>query len=381
MSHVAPLGPPRTSHPHPPAPSHPVLQASGAAPDRGGLRLLAARLLAEQVDRMSRADARLERRIAAGLRDAARHDRGRPAMPATATIRTDRLRPEDLSRALGLDDATIRGLIRFDRALAALPRIAAAWDCGALSRAKLLALVRVATCDSEEIWLARAVRHDAAALGGAGVAAGGGRPGPRPAPPAGDEFPVWMSATAAVREALRPLGPGTDPADIAAGRIAAPPVVRDLDATLFNSGSAGAGDGSAHGRLESLRHLVALRQSIEWRLGRLLGALERHALYLDLGARTLEEWAAGAPGLPPERVAAILAIDRMLAVLPATAEAWRRGRITWKQARLVARVAAVGGEREWLRRAMQVAPERREALVEAAAAPSHLSAEPRRNAG
>jgi len=381
MSHAAPLGPPRTSHPHPPAPSRPVLRTSGAAPDRGGLRLLAARLLAEQVDRMSRADARLERRIAAGLREATRHDRDRPSMPASATIRTDRLRPEELSRALGLDDATVRGLIRFDRALEALPRIAAAWDSGELPRAKMLALLRVATVDSEEIWLARAERHDAAALGGAGTAAGGGRPGPRPAPPAGDEFPVWMSATAAVREALRPLGPGTDPADLAAGRITAPPVVRDLDATLFNSGSAGAGVGSAHGMLESLRHLVALRQSIEWRLGRLLGALERHALFLDLGARTLEEWAAGAPGLPPERVAAILAIDRMLAVLPATAEAWRRGRITWKQARLVARAAGAGGEREWLRRAMQVAPERLEALVEAAVAPSSLSAEPRRNAG
>jgi hypothetical protein len=381
MSHVAPLGPPRTSHPLPPAPSRPALPMSGAAPDRGGLRLLAARLLAEQVDRMSRADARLERRIAAGLRDAARRGRARPSTLATAINRGDRLRPEDLSRALGLDDATVRGLIRFDRALEALPRIAAAWDSGELSRAKLLALLRVATGESEEIWLERAARHDAAALGGAGLTAGEGRPGPRPVPPVGDEFPVWMSATAAVREALRPLGPGTDPAEIAAGRIAAPPVARELDATLFNSGSMGSENGSTYAALTSLRHLVALRQSVEWRLGRLIGTLDRHALYLDLGVRTLDEWAAGAPGLPPERVAAILGVDRMLAGLPATAEAWRRGRITWRQARLVARVAGAGGEREWLRRAMQVAPERLEALVEAAAAPSGLSAEPRRNAG
>jgi hypothetical protein len=313
---------------------------------------------------MSRADSRLERRISAALREATRRCRVRPA--ATTMTATNPTHPEDLARTLGLERASVRALIRFDRALAALPRIAAAWDAGDLPRAKLLALLRMATPDSEEIWLARAARHDAAALGGAGAKRGEGRPGLRPAPPTGDEFPVWMSATAAVREALRPLGPGTDPADLAAGRIAAPPVARDLDANLFNSGAVGAGEWTAHGAPAPLRHLVALRQSVEWRLGRLLDSLERHHLYLDLGARTLEEWAADTPGLAPGRVAAILAMDRLLAGLPSTADAFRRGRITWRQARLVARVACAGGEREWLRRAIQVAPERLEALVGAA---------------
>jgi len=368
MSHAAPLGPPRTSHPHPPAPSRPVLQTPGAAPNRGGLRLLAARLLAEQVERMSRADARLERLLAAGLREATVRGVTRAAWP----------RAEDFARALGLESGTVRDLIRFDRALAALPRIAAAYDAGELPRAKLLALLPLATVETEEIWLARSARYSAPDLGaigaGTGNAAAAGSAavpgvaaasGPRPAPPDGDEFPIWMNATATVREALRPLGPDADPAALAAGRIGEPPAGRDAAATLFDA--VGAVGPAIRGEAR-LRHLVNLRQSIEWRLGRLLTALRRYALHLDLGSRSLEEWAAAVPGLAPERVSELLAIDRALVTLPATAEAWRRGRITWKQARLLVQAADARTERHWLRLATQVAPGRLAALVAAALA-------------
>ena len=372
MSHAAPLGPPRTSHPHPPAPSRPVLQTSGAAPSQGGLRLLSARLLAEQVERMSRADARLERLLAAGLREATVRGTAREAEPRAATVRPAWPRAEDFARAFGLESATVRDLIRFDRALAALPRIAAAYDAGELPRAKLLALLPLAIGETEEIWLARAARYTATGLGAIGAAAGGvvarggvAASGPRPTPPGGDEFPIWMNATAAVREALRPLGPDADPAALAAGRIGAPPAGGGVAATLFDA--VGAGGPAIRGEAR-LRHLVVLRQSIEWRLGRLLTTLRRHSLHLDLGSRSLEEWAAAVPGLAPQRVGELLAIDRALATLPATAEAWRRGRITWKQARLVAQAADARSERHWLRIATQVAPERLAALVAAAQA-------------
>jgi len=390
MSHVAPLGPPRTSHPLPPAPSRPVLQTPGAAPISGGLRLLAARLLAEQVERMSRADARLERLLAAGLRAAAVRGVARagaprgadppPAAggreiadpPRAAATRTAWPRAEDFARALGLESATVRDLIRFDRALAALPRIAAAYDAGELPRARLLALLPLATVETEDIWLARAARYGAPQLGAIGAGTrvvsmpgAAAAPGRRPAPPDGDEFPIWMNATAAVREALRPLGPDTDPAALAAGRIGEPPAGPGADATLFDAGGSA---GAAIRREAHLRHLVALRQSIEWRLGRLLSGLGRHALHLDLGSGSLEEWAAAVPGLAPQRVADLLAIDRGLATLPASADAWRRGRITWKQARLLARAADARTERHWLRLAAQVAPERLAVLVEAAQA-------------
>lgn len=392
MSHAAPLGPPRTSHPHPPAPSRPVLQTPGAAPSQGGLRLLSARLLAEQIERMSRADARLERLLAAGLRETTVRGVARATepqasgmpltggVPRTATLRPAWPRAEDFARALGLESDAVRELIRFDRALAALPRIAAAYDAGELPRAKMLALLPLAIGATEEIWLARAARYTATGLGAIGAAAGGvvargvvTASGPRPAPPAGDEFPIWMNATAAVREALRPLGPDTDPAALAAGRIGAPPAGRGAAATLFDA--VGAGGPAIRGEAR-LRHLVVLRQSIEWRLGRLLTTLRRHSLHLDLGSRSLEEWAAAVPGLTPQRVGELLAIDRALATLPATADAWRRGRITWKQARLVAQAADARSERHWLRLATQVAPERLAALV--AAAPEKLILSPPR---
>jgi hypothetical protein len=354
-----------------------VLQTPGAAPNRGGLRLLAARLLAEQVERMSRADARLERLLAAGLREATVRGTARAGESRAATLRAAWPRAEDFARALGLESGAVRELIRFDRALAALPRIAAVYDAGGLPRAKLLALLPLATGDTEEIWLARAARYSAPDLGAIGAAPGSAAAsgiaaasGPRPAPPDGDEFPIWMNATAAVREALRPLGPDTDPAALTAGRIGEPPAGRGAAATLFDA--VGAGGPAIRGEAR-LRHLVVLRQSIEWRLGRLLTALRRHALHLDLGSRSLEEWAAAVPGLVPQRVGDLLAIDRALAALPATAEAWRRGRITWKQTRLVAQAADARTERHWLRLATQVAPERLAALVAAALSTAAVS--------
>jgi hypothetical protein len=382
MSRPAPFGPPWTSHPHPPAPSRPVLQASGAAPAQGGLRLLAARLLTEQIDRMSRADARLERLLAGALRAAAvrpddcvpgergaagGHGAASPHRRGTVAAHgARRSRAEDFARTLGLEGSEVRVLIRFDRTLAALPRIAAAYDAGILTRAKLLAILPVVTPDTEDLWLGRAERYEAGALGSPGAAPACAEADPRAQVPAGDDFPIWMDVTAVVREALRPLGPGTDPADLTEGRIGEmphPPVRRE---TLFDV--CGASDTA--GNEARLARLVALRQSVEWRLGRLLGVMRRHALHLDLGSASVESWAAVAPGLAAERVDALLAIDESLATLPEIADAWRRGRITWKQARLLALVAGRQGEREWLRLARQVAPERLAVLVRAAVAAS-----------
>ncbi len=362
MSHVASLGPLRTPHPLPPAPSRPVLPASGAAPDQGSLRLLSARLLAAPIERIGRADARLERALAAGLRAAA--------------ARVGPRRVEALARAVGLDEAALRDLIRFDRALETLPRLAAAYDRDALSRAKLMALLPLATPDTEAIWLERAERYDARALGAAArVAAGPALLRAAPRSEASDDFPVWMDATATVREALRPLGHGTDPTALAAITIEtreSPDAVRGAtsagdEPSLFDDIEPEVPPGA---REALLRERVAQRQSVEWRLGRLLASMRRHALHRALGYATLEDWAAAVPGLPAERVEALLAIEALLRPLPATEDAFRRGRVTWQKARLVAQASAGAApdarcEREWLRRARESSPERLEALVRA----------------
>ena len=388
MSHVASLGPLRTPHPLPPAPSRPVLQASGAAPDQGSLRLLAARLLAAPIERIGRADARLERALAAGLRAAA--------------ARVGPRRVQELARAVGLDEAALRELVRFDRALGTLTRLADAYDRGALSRPKLMALLPLATPDSETIWLDRAERYDAIALGAAATVSAGpvrvgaaakvgaepARIGAAPATPARrgrvqmsvvarpatpvqpspDVFPVWMDVTAVVREALRPLGHGTDPAalalldrDAGEARVPADPA---RTPTLFDDLEPPAAQRDREARLKDL---VAWRQSVEWRLGRLLATMRRHTLYRELGFATLEAWAAVGAGLPPARVEALLAIDALVQTLAATEDAFRRGRVSLVQVRLIAR--AVAGdprrEREWVRRAVQMSVERLEAMVRA----------------
>src|SRR5262245_52324330 len=196
MSHVASLGPLRTSHPHPPAPSRPVLQASGAAPDRGSLRLLSARLLAGPIERIARADARLERVLAAGLRAAGAHSAG--SNPSSGRVGSRRT--EDLARAVGLDEAELRDLVRFDRALGTLTRLADAYDRGRLSRAKLMALLPMAALDSEAIWLERAERYDAIALGAAATVAAG---------PAG---PVAAASAASSRVQMSVVPASTSPA-------------------------------------------------------------------------------------------------------------------------------------------------------------------------
>lgn len=369
MSHAASAGPLRTPHPLPPAPSRLSLQASGAAPDQGGLRILAARLLAAPIERIGRADARLERLLAAGLHAAA--------------ARLGPRRVESLARAVGLDEAALRELVRFDRALVTLPRLAEAYDRGVLSRAKLMALLPLATPDTEMIWLDRAERYDAHALGAAARVAAGPAPiAAVPRPATTDDFPAWMDATATVREALRPLGHGTDPSALAELALDAAPPVRETFAREVAASARRAGDagptlfdalepGEAQRADEALlKARVAQRQSVEWRLGRLLAAMRRHALHRALGFATLDEWAASMPGLPAARVEALLAIDALLRPFAATEDAFRRGRITWRQATLVARAASgVKGdarrEREWLRRALQNSPERLEALVRA----------------
>ena len=97
--------------------------------------------------------------------------------------------------------------------------------------------------------------------------------------------------------------------------------------------------------------------------------MRRHTLYRELGFATLEAWAAVGAGLPPARVEALLAIDALVQTLAATEDAFRRGRVSLVQVRLIAR--AVAGdprrEREWVRRAVQMSVERLEAMVRAQA--------------
>jgi hypothetical protein len=185
-----------------------------------------------------------------------------------------------------------------------------------------------------------------------------------------------MDTTATVREALRPLGHGTDPAalteierdqDVADRAAPAPPAAAP---SLFDALEPPAAQADRDARL---RQRVGYRQSVEWRLGRLLATMRQHGLHRALGFATLEAWAAAVPGLPVERVEALLRLDALLRPLPATEDAFRRGRITLRQAMLIAQASAgpvpdARREREWLRRALTTAADRLEALVRAQSA-------------
>jgi hypothetical protein len=165
---------------------------------------------------------------------------------------------------------------------------------------------------------------------------------------------VWQEATSAVREALQRLGPAASPDGMLSGRLADPDAARS-------------GSRVSPWRLDAaLRALVRLRQSLAWRQGRLLSVLCRHDLHVELGHPSFADWCADVAGMSPRRARYLVSLDRRLCALPHLADAYRRGAISWCQARLLVRAARPGSERRWIRFARQVTVRRLEEAVVAA---------------
>jgi hypothetical protein len=151
---------------------------------------------------------------------------------------------------------------------------------------------------------------------------------------------VWNEVTAAARDALRPLGRDADP-EVILTRRSEPPV---LDAERDDPWGLDA----------RLRGLIRLRRSLAWRQGRLLAVVASHHLYDELGATSMSEWCETTLGISPRRARYLISIDRRIRRLPQIADAYRRGLISWCQARHLVRIAAPETERCWLRYARRV---------------------------
>ncbi|MBI1951700.1 MAG: DUF222 domain-containing protein [Acidobacteria bacterium] len=174
---------------------------------------------------------------------------------------------------------------------------------------------------------------------------------------------AWSGATQAVREALCSLGTAADPDAILAGRLP------EISPAPANNSPDGPALGASGGRADPwdldarLRALVRLRQSLVWRQGRLLRALAGYGLFKDLGFGSLGEFSAEVLGTSPRRARYLVSLDRRLDTLPLVRDAYRRGLVTWCQARLLIRVVRPGTESRWIRYARKVTVRRLEDVV------------------
>lgn len=174
---------------------------------------------------------------------------------------------------------------------------------------------------------------------------------------------AWSAATQAVREALCSLGSAADPDAILSGRLP------ELPASPLEGPASTARDGASGGRVDPweidtrLRALVRLRQSLVWRQGHLLRTLATFALHTDLGFGSLGDFSAEVLGASPRRTRYLIALDRRLDTLPLVRDAYRRGLVTWCQARLLIRIVCPGTESRWIRYARKVTVRRLEDVV------------------
>jgi hypothetical protein len=174
---------------------------------------------------------------------------------------------------------------------------------------------------------------------------------------------AWTAATQAVREALSPLGAAADPDAILSGRL---PEFPGISGGGFpNKRSPGAsGERVDPWDLDThLRVLVRLRQSLAWRQGRLLRTLAAFALHRELGFGSLGEFSTEVLGASPRRTRYLVSLDRRLDPLQQLRDAYRRGLVTWCQARLLIRVVRPGTESRWIRYARKVTVRRLEDVV------------------
>lgn len=117
-----------------------------------------------------------------------------------------------------------------------------------------------------------------------------------------------------------------------------------------------------------LRSLVAMRQGLAWRQGRLLSKFSQLQVHRALGFPSFARYCKERLGLGIRRARRLIALERRLLRLPELQAAYRNGAISWVKASAVACVADEASERAWLRLAGSVTVRRlREevAMVEA----------------
>ena len=177
------------------------------------------------------------------------------------------------------------------------------------------------------------------------------------------DFDVWMDVTRSVREALQPLGPGTGADGPAHGH----------PALASRTVAAGPGPGLFEDRREDVSGLdaaildrVRRAQALAWRRALLLGAAARHHLFIELGFASLEDWCGGVLRWSMDGVRDLLWMERVLTLHPAIEDAFRRGRLSWSRAVQAARAARPETERAWVREARRLPIERLRRAAQAA---------------
>lgn len=103
-----------------------------------------------------------------------------------------------------------------------------------------------------------------------------------------------------------------------------------------------------------LRRLSLMKNPLDLRLGRLLSRMLAASGYLECGFARASDYASERLGISPRLMQELVQIDRRLGGLPLIAEAFREGRISRSQARLLLRVATPESEGRWLETAARL---------------------------
>lgn len=295
---------------------------------------------------------------------------------------------------VGLSARQVQDLARTGAALEGLPLTESALVAGALSWSKVRLVARVATSADEAAWVARArtisvrlLEHEVRALDRSALEAitdedGASleeRAGIRircsaqvrakwssarqlARHTAGEALPVWEAMELVAAEVLSAFPLEVDPGvvgSIPPAPAAEPPPVATVCAAharadapldlppailpaLLAALVAGLDEADAFELDARLRQAVALEQRLEADLGEHL-----------LGMGDVERYARERLGISPRKARGILRLARAARRLPALAEAWRAGRISWAKARTLLAALQAEPERaaEWLARA------------------------------
>jgi hypothetical protein len=313
---------------------------------------------------------------------------------------------------LGLSAREVQELARVADRLERLPLLAEAFRRGQVSWTHVRLLTAVASGATEATWLerARGVTADQLALRIRLSAVGGGSATPLPDPnddgidgeprlrfhvrcPAavrrcwldaaelasamsGEPLPPWRAAEAVAAEAL--ASPEVGPHDVEpegslgpAVRCGGDPPPEDrwpgVAETLPPDIASLAHDLDRcdafrlDGRLRAAQRAL---QCIDWQTGRLLRAMADRRLYRAFGCASLAVYVRERLGLSPRKARDLIALERRGRRVPALADAYRNGEISWLRALVLLPVLRESTASAWLRRAREVTLRRLGAEVE-----------------
>ncbi len=245
--------------------------APGRVPD-GEPRLLAARLLERTLLRLGRAGTVVERRLASGLS----RIHGRRLYRLLGYVRL----ADYLTERLGMSLRRCQAILRLERALARLPRLARALAAGEVSVSKLEVAAGVATAETETAWLERARRLPLVSLREAArQASGGARIAASPtdgtdATSAPDDAPM-SSATPASPSPVPARTPGSPTPAPSSTPAPSPtftsPIEQDEPGRLISFSAPAPVVGIWHWTLDLVRR-VAGQQEPAWRCAEFLAA-------------------------------------------------------------------------------------------------------------